>query len=104
MEQPRLLDQVRNKIRLKHYSMRTEETYVQWVKRFVLFHHKRHPCDMSATEVEQFLTTPDGCELPNRHHHKARNGKRQHHMPVNAKEVRAVNGARLGSNTFRQNG
>ncbi len=57
MEQPRLLDQVRNKIRLKHYSMRTEETYVQWVKRFVLFHHKRHPCDMSATEVEQFLTT-----------------------------------------------
>ncbi len=57
MEQPKLLDQVRNKIRLKHYSMRTEETYVQWVKRFVLFHHKRHPCDMGATEVEQFLTT-----------------------------------------------
>lgn len=56
MEQPRLLDQVRNKIRLKHYSLRTEEAYAHWVKRFVLFHNKRHPRDMSATEVEQFLT------------------------------------------------
>jgi integron integrase len=56
MEQPKLLDQVRNKIRLKHYSMRTEEAYVHWVKRFVLFHRKRHPRDMSSAEVEQFLT------------------------------------------------
>jgi integron integrase len=56
MEQPRLLDQVRHKIRLKHYSLRTEEAYAHWVKRFVLFHNKRHPRDMSATEVEQFLT------------------------------------------------
>lgn len=56
MEQPRLLDQVRNKIRLKHYSMRTEDAYVHWAKRFVLFHRKRHPRDMGAAEVEQFLT------------------------------------------------
>jgi integron integrase len=53
---PRLLDQVRDKIRLKHYSIRTEQAYTDWVKRFVLFHKKRHPKDMSAGEVEQFLT------------------------------------------------
>jgi len=53
---PKLLDQVRDKIRLKHYSLRTEQTYVDWIKRFVLFHHKRHPAEMGAAEVEAFLT------------------------------------------------
>ena len=53
---PKLLDQVRDKIRLKHYSIRTEQTYVDWIKRFVLFHHKRHPAEMGAAEVEAFLT------------------------------------------------
>jgi hypothetical protein len=42
-QQPKLLDQVRNIIRLKHYSIRTERAYVDWIKRFILFHHKRHP-------------------------------------------------------------
>jgi Phage integrase, N-terminal SAM-like domain len=56
MEQPGLLDQVSNKIRPEHYSMRTEQAYVDWVKRFVLFHHKRHPLELGAAEVEQFLT------------------------------------------------
>jgi hypothetical protein len=40
---PRLLDQVREVIRMKRYSIRTEEAYVQWIKRFILFHDKRHP-------------------------------------------------------------
>ena len=53
---PRLLNQVRDKIRLKHYSIRTEQVYSEWVKRFVLFHKKRHPKDMGTGEVEQFLT------------------------------------------------
>ena len=53
---PKLLDQLRAKIRLKHYSIRTEETYVQWCKRFILFHQKRHPAEMGVPEVEQFLT------------------------------------------------
>jgi integron integrase len=53
---PKLLDQVRDKIRLKHYSLRTEQAYVDWVKRFVLFHKKRHPAEMGAKEVEAFLT------------------------------------------------
>jgi len=53
---PRLLDQVRGKIRLKHYSLRTEQTYVEWIKRFILFHSKHHPKDMGAGEVEAFLT------------------------------------------------
>lgn len=53
---PRLLDQVRGKLRLLHYSIRTETQYVQWIKRFILFHGKRHPCEMGAAEVEAFLT------------------------------------------------
>ena len=54
--QPRLLDQVRDRIRLKHYSIRTEDTYVEWIRRFILFHGKRHPWEMAAGEVEGFLT------------------------------------------------
>jgi len=53
---PRLLDQVREKIRLKHYSIRTEQAYVDWIKRYILFHGKRHPQEMGKQEVEQFLT------------------------------------------------
>ena len=53
---PKLLDQVRDRIRVKHYSIRTETQYVQWVRRFILYHGKRHPRDMGATEVEAFLT------------------------------------------------
>ncbi len=55
-QQPRLLDRLRGKIRLKHYSIRTEHVYVDWVRRFVLFHGKRHPSDLGAAEVEAFLT------------------------------------------------
>ena len=53
---PKLLDQVRDRIRVKHYSIRTEAQYVQWIKRFILFHGKRHPQGMGAAEVEAFLT------------------------------------------------
>ena len=53
---PKLLDQVRDRIRVKHYSIRTETQYVQWIRRFILFHGKRHPRDMGAEEIEAFLT------------------------------------------------
>jgi hypothetical protein len=53
---PKLLDQVRDRIRVKHYSIRTEALYVQWIKRFIIFHGKKHPRDMGAPEVEAFLT------------------------------------------------
>lgn len=53
---PRLLDQLRDRVRVKHYSIRTETQYVQWVRRFIVFHDKRHPRDMGAPEVEAFLT------------------------------------------------
>ncbi|NJM68523.1 MAG: hypothetical protein HC851_24100 [Acaryochloris sp. RU_4_1] len=57
MEPPKkLLDQLRDVLRLKHYSYRTEQTYVAWVHRFICFHNKRHPKDMGAPEVEAFLT------------------------------------------------
>jgi integron integrase len=56
VNKPKLLDQVRNVIRVKHYSIRTEEVYVQWVRRFVLFHNKRHPQDMGEREISEFLT------------------------------------------------
>jgi integron integrase len=53
---PRLLDRLRDKIRLKHYSIRTEHAYTEWARRFILFHGKRHPADLGAGEVEAFLT------------------------------------------------
>lgn len=53
---PKLLDQVRGKIRLKHYSIRTEQAYVDWVRRFILFFNKVHPRDLGVAEVEKFLT------------------------------------------------
>ena len=60
--EPRLLDLVRTQIRLRHYSIRTEAQYVHWVKRFVLFHGKRHPREMGAAEVEAFPATGSGLE------------------------------------------
>ncbi len=51
-----LLERVRLKIRLKHYSLRTEQAYLDWIKRFILFHGKRHPVEMGAGEAEAFLT------------------------------------------------
>ncbi|MEQ1558544.1 MAG: integron integrase [Methyloglobulus sp.] len=56
VQEPKLLDQVRGKIRLKHYSIRTEQAYTDWIKRFILHFGKRHPREMGAAEVEQFLT------------------------------------------------
>jgi integron integrase len=58
METPpkKILDQVRDAIRLKHYSYKTEETYVQWIRRYILFHNKQHPKDMAVPEIEAFLT------------------------------------------------
>ncbi len=58
-EQPKprkLLDRVRDMLRVKHYSIRTEKTYVSWIRRYILFHDKQHPKDMGAPEIEAFLT------------------------------------------------
>ena len=52
----KLLEQVSDAIRVKHYSSRTEKTYVDWVKRYVLFHNKLHPKDMGAQEIQAFIT------------------------------------------------
>lgn len=52
----KLLDQVRDAIRLKHYVYRTEETYVQWIRHYILFLNKRHPKEMRKAEIEAFLT------------------------------------------------
>jgi hypothetical protein len=51
----KLLDQVRDTIRLKHYSYRTEVSYVDWIRRFILFHNKRHPREMGVAEIEACL-------------------------------------------------
>jgi integron integrase len=53
---PKLLDQVRNRLRVKHYSIRTEQVYSDWIKRYILFHGKRHPNEMGAPDIEAFLT------------------------------------------------
>ncbi len=54
---PRLLDQVREAIRTRHYSPRTEEAYVGWIKRFIFYHNKRHPAEMGEQEIAQFLSS-----------------------------------------------
>ena len=51
-----LLNKVRTLIRTRHYSYRTEQTYVRWIKQFILFHNKRHPAEMGAAEVTEFLS------------------------------------------------
>ena len=53
---PKLLDQVRERIRLKHYSLRTEQAYVSWIKRYIYFHGKRHPRNMGKAQIEAFLS------------------------------------------------
>lgn len=54
---PKLLDQLRERIRLKHYSIRTEQSYVHWAKRYLFFHKMRHPAEMGKVEIEAFLTS-----------------------------------------------
>jgi len=54
---PKLLDQVRDRLRLKHYSLRTEQAYVGWIRRYIIFHGKRHPAEMGKPELESFLTS-----------------------------------------------
>jgi integron integrase len=54
---PRLLDRVRLAVRVRHYSRRTEEAYVSWIRRYVLFHGKRHPSDLGARHVAAFLSS-----------------------------------------------
>ena len=56
MEKPRLLEQVRDRIRTLHYSIRTEQSYIGWIKRFILYNNKRHPLEMGKLEIESFLT------------------------------------------------
>ena len=52
----RLLDRVRDVLRVKHYAISTEKTYVSWIRRLMLFHDKRHPSEMGSAEIESFLT------------------------------------------------
>jgi len=52
----KLLDKVRQRIRLKGYSIRTEKSYEEWIRRFILFHFKRHPKDMGKKQIESFLS------------------------------------------------
>ena len=56
MEKPRLMDQVRDVLRVHHYSIRTEESYTQWIRRYIFFHNKRHPQEMGEKEITEFLT------------------------------------------------
>jgi site-specific recombinase XerD len=54
---PRLLDRIRAALRARHYSRRTEEAYVAWIRRYIFFHGKRHPVDLGASEVTSFFTS-----------------------------------------------
>jgi len=52
----KLLDIVRDKVRVKHYSLSTEKTYIHWIKHYIFFHNKKHPIEMGKREIEEFLT------------------------------------------------
>jgi Phage integrase, N-terminal SAM-like domain len=54
-QKPKLLEQVRQAIRTRHYSYMTEKAYVHWIKRFIFFHNKRHPVEMGEAEIGQFF-------------------------------------------------
>src|SRR6266542_1723683 len=54
---PKLLDQIRQLMRLRHYSLRTEEAYVGWIRRYILFHGKRHPRDLAESDIASFLSS-----------------------------------------------
>ena len=56
MKGSKFLDHVREVIRTKHFSYSTEKTYVSWIYRFIIYHNKRHPKDMGAKEIAEFLT------------------------------------------------
>ena len=56
MPPPKLLDQVRTVIRVKHFSLSTERAYVGWIRRFILFHNKKHPKEMAETEIREFIS------------------------------------------------
>jgi integron integrase len=57
LKKPRLLDQVRQRIRTKHYSIRTEESYLNWIRKYIFYHNKRHPKEMGANEINEFLSS-----------------------------------------------
>jgi len=56
MSEKRLLEQVSDVARFRHLSLRTEQTYITWIKRYIFFHHKRHPRELGAEDVSAFLT------------------------------------------------
>jgi Phage integrase, N-terminal SAM-like domain len=77
VEAPRLLDRVRAAIRVRHYSLRTEEVYIGWIRRFILFHQKRHPAEMTE-QPPHFLV--------DQHHRQSRRLLGAHH-PISAVEI-----------------
>jgi len=59
MEKIKLIENVRNVIRMKHYSIRTEETYISWIKRYIFFHNKRHPSEMNTKGARCLRSIPN---------------------------------------------
>ncbi|PZO44996.1 MAG: hypothetical protein DCF19_00415 [Pseudanabaena frigida] len=95
----KLLDRVRDRIRVKHYSYRTEETYLQWIRRFILFHSKRHPSEMGGDEVNDFLThlTVKESELMCRYHIHESGIRKSIKQAVKSAKIEK----RVGCHTFR---
>ena len=56
MTKPKLLDQVRNTLRIRHYSYKTEKSCISWIRQYIFFHHKKHPVDIGEKEISAFLT------------------------------------------------
>jgi hypothetical protein len=58
MSSSKLIDQIRQTLRVRHYTYRTEKTYIYWIRRYILFHQKRHPAEMGEKEINRFTGLP----------------------------------------------
>ena len=87
----RLLDQVRDVIRIKHYSIRTEQAYLQWIRRYILFHGKRHPSELGSEHLSTFLSHLGGkLEMRSRVPLKTRDDLSMAYTPGVARVSRAI--------------
>jgi integrase len=92
-QKPKLLDQVRHAIHTRHYSPKTEESYIGWIKRFIFFHNKRHPVEMGETEIARFLSSlPSESHVSASTQNQALNAVLFLYREVLRKEIGYVNG------------
>ena len=92
LPKPKLLDQVRQAIRTRHYSPKTENSYVHWIRRFIFFHNKRHPAEMAEPEIARFLSNLAEAKVSGSTQNQALNALLFLYHRVLEKEIGYLNG------------